>query len=806
MKKSILSFLLFIFFAYSTLAQTRFITGIVRDAQNHAQIEGVTIAVYSKSNQKVLGGTSTNEKGSFKIKCTFKEKNIALRLSFIGYETIKIDSLAFINNNSDIGTVELTPLPIILNSVEIKAQKPMIEYHTDKQVINIDQVPGSESGSVSDALNNTGIVDVDPSTSKLSLRGNSNVKILIDGKPQEMADNLLSQMPASYIDKIEVITTPSAKDDPEGDAGIINIITKKETGQNYNGTFSMAGTSMDVGYGSLDLNYRKKSFNIFGSAITYLGRYTRLSSGNRTNYLSDILHSQTYDGNILTRGYMSSFKLGLDYDFDSLNSVSLTGNFNKTHGKMTNSNDYANYDINNYQTYLYNTIDDGKGDFNNYTFSTDYKRKFNSGGHEWSADVFISNMFNNTHDLLTTEYSYLPLNPALQLNDNDVHNKTLILNTDYVNPIESFGKIEAGYKFTLRDRRAALVNNNYSYLSGDYYDSLGLSNIFRYRENIHAVYLAYTNKISFIEYKLGLRDELTFTDGLQETTGEEFKTDYNSLFPSLGISYKISDLFQFSFNAGRKINRPQLDMINPFIKVNGPNNITIGNPRLAPTYMNSYELRFNPIVNIYYTDSKGRPSSISTNIQDSITVNTTINSTSNKTYGAELTIPIINDPKFPVKLPGWFSMFNVRISYNHLSENGGYLTEVYSINRDSWKFSGNCNLNIWWDITAIFFYNIALKTEDERYRTGATDNANLYFKKDFLDKKLTIGLILKDIFNDVHPVNETYGSNFYSYNRSETIRSRNIGITFRYNFNNFTNRHEKEIDDERDKSDALFKN
>lgn len=729
MKKSILSFLLFIFFAYSTLAQTRFITGIVRDAQNHAQIEGVTIAVYSKSNQKVLGGTSTNEKGSFKIKCTFKEKNIALRLSFIGYETIKIDSLAFINNNSDIGTVELTPLPIILNSVEIKAQKPMIEYHTDKQVINIDQVPGSESGSVSDALNNTGIVDVDPSTSKLSLRGNSNVKILIDGKPQEMADNLLSQMPASYIDKIEVITTPSAKDDPEGDAGIINIITKKETGQNYNGTFSMAGTSMDVGYGSLDLNYRKKSFNIFGSAITYLGRYTRLSSGNRTNYLSDILHSQTYDGNILTRGYMSSFKLGLDYDFDSLNSVSLTGNFNKTHGKMTNSNDYANYDINNYQTYLYNTIDDGKGDFNNYTFSTDYKRKFNSGGHEWSADVFISNMFNNTHDLLTTEYSYLPLNPALQLNDNDVHNKTLILNTDYVNPIESFGKIEAGYKFTLRDRRAALVNNNYSYLSGDYYDSLGLSNIFRYRENIHAVYLAYTNKISFIEYKLGLRDELTFTDGLQETTGEEFKTDYNSLFPSLGISYKISDLFQFSFNAGRKINRPQLDMINPFIKVNGPNNITIGNPRLAPTYMNSYELRFNPIVNIYYTDSKGRPSSISTNIQDSITVNTTINSTSNKTYGAELTIPIINDPKFPVKLPGWFSMFNVRISYNHLSENGGYLTEVYSINRDSWKFSGNCNLNIWWDITAIFFYNIALKTEDERYRTGATDNANLYFKK-----------------------------------------------------------------------------
>jgi len=806
MKKSILFVLLSLFFAFNTLAQTRFITGNVKDAQSHASIEGVTVAVYSKSYQKVLGGSSTNDNGYFNIKCTFKEKNIKLKFSFVGYETKEIDSVIFNNNKSDIGTVSLAPLPIMLNSVEIKATKPMIEYHTDKQVINIDQVPGSQTGSVSDALNNTGIVDVDPTTSKISLRGNANVKILIDGKPQEMADNLLSQMPASYIDKVEVITTPSAKDDPEGDAGILNIITKKEMKQNYNGTVSMAGSTMGVGYGSLDLNFRKNKLNIYGSAITYLGRYTRLSSGNRTNYLSDNLHSQNYDGNVLTRGYMSSFKIGMDYDFDTLNSVSVTGNFNKTNGKLTNSNDNAIYDINNFQTYFYNTNDDGRGDFNNYTISTDYKRKFNTSGHEWSADVFVSNMFNNTHDLLTTGFSFLPLNPSLQLNDNDVHNKTLILNTDYVNPIESFGKIEAGYKFTLRDRKATLVNNNYSYLSADYYDSLGLSNVFRYRENIHAVYLAYTNKISFIEYKLGIRDEQTFTNGMQEATGEEFKTDYNSLFPSLGLSYKINELFQFSFNAGKKINRPQMEMINPFVKVNGPNNITRGNPQLAPTYMNSYELRFNPIVNFYYSDSKGRPAAISTNIQDSVTVNTTINSASNKSYGGELTIPIINDSKFPIKLPAWLNMFNIRISYNHFSESGGYLTEVYSINRDSWRFSGNCNLNLWWDVTAVFFYNIALRTKDERYRTGPTDNANLYLKKDFMDKKLTIGIIIRDIFNDVHPVNETYGSNFYSYNRSGTVRNRSVGITFRYNFNDFTNRKEKEIDDERDKSGELFKN
>ena len=807
MKDKLLPILFVLLFSYSSFTQTRHITGNVVDFQTGTQMTGVTIAVYSKSNQKVLGGSSSDKKGYFDVKCNFKEKNLLLKLSYIGYETKEIDSLTFTNNKADLGTIKINPSAVVMNAVEIKGQKPMVEFYIDKQVINMDQVPGAQSGSVSDALRNTGIVEVDPSTSKISVRGNSNVNILIDGKPQVMADNLLSQMPASYIDKVEVITTPSAKDDPEGDAGTINIITKKDKKQNYNGNVSMYSSTMDVGFGSLGLNYRKNSLNVFGSANVYLGDFSRLTSGTRTNYLSDQLHSQIYDGKTRTRGYMSMFKLGMDYDFDTLNTITVSGNFNKTNGKMIISNDNTNYDINNIQTYYYNTVDDGRGDFNNYTISTDYKKKFNTSGHEWTADVFFSNMINSTTDLLTTDYSYLPLTPGLQNSVNDVYNKTLILNTDYVNPMESFGKIEAGYKFTLRDRKATLANTNFDYRYGIYDDSLmNLSNVFKYRENIHALYFAYSNKISFLEYKLGIRDEQTFTDGLQEVTGEEFKTDYNSLFPTFGLAYKLNELFQLSFNAARKINRPQMEMINPFIKVNGPNNITVGNPKLAPTYVNSFELKFNPLVNIYYSDSKGRPSSISTNIQDSVTVNTTINSASNKNYGFELTIPIINEPRFPVQLPEWFGMFNVRIAYNHFSENGGYLTEVYSINRDSWKFSGNCNLNLWWDVNLIFYYNISLKTQDERYRTSASDFAGVYIKRDFLDKKLTIGININDIFKGVHPVNETYGSNFYSNNRSQTVHNQNIGLSIRYNFNDFTNRKEKDVDDGRDKEGGLFTN
>jgi hypothetical protein len=795
----------FFVFTNSVLAQTHTISGNVKDFQGGTPMQGVTVALYSKANQKVLGGTSSNEKGEFNLKFVFKEKNILIRFSYVGYETKQVDTIDFLNNKADLGTILLKPSSIMKSAVQITGQKPMVEFYIDKQVINMDQVPGSQSGSVSDALRNTGIVEVDPSTSKISLRGNSNVNILIDGKPQPMADNLLSQMPASYIDKVEVITTPSAKDDPEGDAGIINIITKKEHHDNYNGTLALYSATQQIGYLSSALNYRKGGLNLFGSINGYYGKFLRYTDGQRINYLSEIFHSQNSNGQSLMQGYMSNIKLGIDYDFDTLNSISLTGNYNKTNGKMIISADNINYNLAGIETYSYNTNDDGHGDFNNYTVSTDYKKKFNTKGHEITADAFISNMVNSTHDLLTTEYNYLPLYPGLQNNNNDVLNKTVILNTDYVNPTETFGKIEAGYKFTFRDRKATLDNLNYSYFTGLYYDSLNLSNVFRYRENIHALYLSYSNKISVIDYKLGIRDEQTFTDGVQEVTGEEFTTNYNSLFPTFGLAYKLNELFQLSFNAARKINRPQMEMINPFIKINGPNNITRGNPQLAPTYTNSFELKFNPLLNVYYSDSKGRPSSISTNINDSITVNSTINSASNKSYGAELTIPIINQPGFPIKLPDWLGMFNVRIAYNRFIENGSYLSEIYSIKRDSWKFSGNCNLNLWWDINLVFYYNIALKTEDDRYRTSASPFAGMFIKKDFLDKKLTIGLNINDLFNAIRPVNETFGSNFYSYSKSNTWRNRNIGLSIRYNFNDFADHRDKEVDDGRDKDGGLFK-
>ncbi|MGE5681385.1 MAG: TonB-dependent receptor domain-containing protein [Bacillota bacterium] len=793
-------------FVCSSFSQVRTVTGTVKDYQSKTSLAGVTVVLLSKENQKLLAGTASNENGSFEIKTNLKDNNFIVRFSFVGYENSVTDSFTVKNGKAELGTILLHPSAIMTSAVEIKGQRPMVEFHVDKQVINMEKVPGSSSGSVTDALKNTGIVEVEPSTNKISVRGNSNVNILIDGKPQPMADNLLSQMPATYVDKVEVVTTPSAKDDPEGDGGTINIITKKNTMDNYNGSVSLYSSTQEVGFGNVVLNYRKNSLNIFSSANAYFGHLDRRNHGQRVNYLSNSLHQQNSESENSMRGYMANFKLGFDYDFDSLNALSFTGNYSKTNGKMINSSINRNFNINDIQTYLYSLYDDGRGDFNNYTLTANYKRKFNTNGHEISADLFYSDMINSMKDLLTTNYDYRPLYPGLQDNKNDIKNRTFIFNSDYVNPTEKSGKFEAGYKLTLRDRTAILENRNFSYITGEYTDSTKLSNTFKYKEGINAFYTAYTNKLSIFEYKLGLRLEHTYTDGKQLTTNENFNTNYLSLFPSLGLSYKINDLMQFAFNASRKINRPQMEMINPFIRVNGPNNISRGNPKLEPTYVNSFELRFNPLLNIFYNTSKGRPTSISTNIMDSVTVNTTINSASTKNYGFELTIPVINEPRFPIKLPEWFQMFNLRIAFNRFIEDGGYLTENYSIKRDNWKFTGNLALKLWEEINAMLYFSLTPKAEDSRYRNGTVNFAGLAISRDFWDKKLQVSLNINDLFDSMHPVNETYGSNFYSYNRMDFVKNQNIGISIRYNFNDFKNRQEKTIDDGRDKTEnGMFK-
>ncbi|MDP4174198.1 MAG: TonB-dependent receptor [Bacteroidota bacterium] len=795
----ILTFIFFFGFNHIN-AQTYTIKGHVADSLSKAALPGVTVVVISKSNNKIVRGTTSDENGEFSIKNIYLSE-VSLRFTMIGYELQMIDSL----NSQDVLktlSIMLKPSTVLLSGVEIKGQRPMIEFHVDKQIINMDKIPGASASSVSNALRNTGIIEVDPSTNKISVRGNNSVNIMIDGHPMPGAELLLSQMPASSVEKVELMTNPSAKEEAEGEAGIINIITKKNKIDNYNGMVGLFISTEGVYIGNVMMNYKKDRFNIYSTIMAGKGRTENSIEDQKTNYNSSSLYQTYSNSNNLMLGKLGLVKFGADYDPDDNNTFSISGNIsrirfdNDNHGNATNFNNRDILIYSYYQTTKgYNIID-------TYNYSAYHRIKLNNKGSELSTDAyyFIQNI--DIENNLSTAYDYLLFFPKMQDTKNTLNNKTFIIKSDYINPTEDLGTFEAGYRFTLRDRTNDYGNLNFSYNDKKWIDSLNLSNIFKYKENIYALYLTYTNKFYVLEYKAGLRMEVTNAEGKQLRANENFETNYSSYFPSFSLSYKISDRFQAILNIARRINRPIMDYINPFMKINGPNNITKGNPYIEPTYINSYELKLSPILNIFHTNAKGKASPFITTIDDSITMNTIINAASSKTYGVELTIPLLNEAGYPIKLPNWLNMANIMVSYYRLTEEGGYLADKYSIARNAWRINGNANINLVYGINSNLYFNYLPKTTDERGIAYSTMYAGISFSRAIMENKLQISLNISDLFNSTIGKNETFAYNFHSFNRNQHINSRNITLSIQYNFNDFRRKQERKVDDGRDNTEG----
>jgi hypothetical protein len=776
------------------------ISGTVVDSISHEPLAGITVMIVPGENKKNTIGTISGSKGEFLLE-NVKTANPAVHFSAIGYKTKIIDTIQVGKKSViNLGTIRMQQGAVQMSAVEIKAARPMIEYFPDKQVINMEQVPGA-SGNVTDALKNTGAVDIDPQSNKISIRGRSGVNIMLDGKPLPNAEELLTQMPASMIDQVEITTNPSAKDDPEGDAGIINFITKKGYSDNYSGSFTVYANNKNMRYAAAFLNYRKSKMNVYGSLNGGLGKFSNGLNYAKTFYQSSAYHMLHSDGDQLRDGFMLNGKVGFDYDFDDQNSFSLTGNYFHMKGSGHNNSTNIVYDSMGMARYNYRLTNNGELDNNTYSGTATYKKKFDKKGNEISADVYYSRLTYDTPNDLLTKYNY-SVNPIHQKAISNTGNKTLIVKLDWADPTWSIGKIDAGYNYTYRDR-----STDYNYY--DYIDSLNIwqrdsaySNYFKYNENIHAVYTNFGNKLWVIDYRLGLRLEKILSTGTVVTTNQNFALNYTSVFPSLLLSYNISDKLQVTFNLARRIRRPQMEYINPFKRINGPNDISIGNPALQPTYTSLYELAINPVFKVYYTKSTGRPVSITAIQDDSISVSSTVNNASTKTFGVELMLPIINDSKFPIPLPSWFSMGNVSFTYSRIQESSDYLTESYDISRDAWNLNANLVLKPYDDLNTIFSYRYTPRVADARTITNKKSSLTFTVSKEFFEKKLRVAIIASDILKANMSRTETFSPNYYMDNKWTNFNSQNIAIAFTYKFNDFKAQQERQIDDGRDKTEG----
>ena len=793
----LLSFILSNFLFAQQSSENFKLIGSVVDLMTSKPLANTSVVVFSKSSGKELKGIASDEKGNFTIE-NIPESKTRVKFSMVGYQTQIIDSVD-LEKSSRIGLIRLLSTSIEMPEMVIKSMKPMIEFHADRQIINIDRLPGN-SGSLTDALKNSGLVEVDPATNKISVRGQG-LKIQMDGHEYTMPAEMLAQLPAAMIDQVEVILAPGAKESAEGGTYILNLITKKEAFSNYSGMFMINSSSNKSTYGGTYLNYKADKLNVFGQAFGSNFNFANKNESERYVYTSPTMYYQKSLGEGKNNYFSGYFKLGFDYDFDESNTSTFYVNYSGFKNNSESSGNSLVNDRNNIFQYSYNRLNNGGGTNNSLSFYGFYKKKFAEKRHELIFDAMYTLFTNPSDSKMNLDYSNKVGRPEMQNSSTDVNNKTLILKVDYALPL-NLNKMEAGYSFTYRTRNNDYNVLNFSYRAGTWLDSLSLSNLFKYNESIHALYASYAHKLGDFDIKFGLRAENLSTEGNQITQNITFSENFLSFFPNLNVSYKISDMFQLSLNAFRRVTYPQVYYINPFRQYNGPNTYSAGNPKLEPTYVNSFAINLSQYVSVFYNYTTGSFTSAMTTENDSTLISSFLNLNNEKSYGINLTLPYYNSPMMPFKLPDFISSCYISFNYRYSQQSGQFLTEDLSLTNKTYSVNAYLGFKIWFDIDANVSLYYTPKIENRRTISSERKYVSLYFSKTFMERKLRIYVSVNDLFDTQKGNYESIGGNYYTRSYYETVNSRNIGIGISYMFNDYKDRRDRSLDDGRDSSGA----
>ncbi len=792
------------------------VTGKVVDAQTNQPIEYANVVIYRWKDSTVANGTVTNFDGQFIIDKLMMGRYF-MKISYIGYATKRFDSIivrqgqtSFVYNN-----VKLNPKNVNMNEVVVASEREQMNYNIDKKVYNVDKNLANSGGTAIDVVQNLPAVQVD-ADGGVSVRGNSNITVLIDGRPAEMAgfsgSDVLAQIPASQIESIELVTNPSAKYDPQGTAGIINVVLKKRSNLGVNGSI-MANAGTKGRYStSVNGNLRGENFNLFGS---YDGRFFNFNSNGSTirnsefNGITSILDQYSSNSNKIKN---NSFSFGGDYYFTEKEFVTLSTQQRFGGFDSYNNNESKNYNSQNILDSHFNRTSnsDRTNGSSNYTLS--YKKTFENKAQELTADLMYSqSSMTNLSNIQQNYFVNLQLNslaPSLQKTSSDNSNKMLNFEVNYNQPLNSWGKVEIGMRSLLRDLRMFNDYFNYNNSLNDW--MMNSLNHYDYKEQLYALYGIYSNAIDKFNFQFGLRAEQAVIDGEVLTSNSKFTSKYFELYPTAHFRYSISNFDEVTLSYSRRIDRPRNNQLNPYEDKSDSLNIVKGNPNLKPQFFNSveagYSTLFNKtglVTNVYYRTSSNLISTISNLQPNGITYSTYENVSKGSSYGIDF---IVTQP-----IDDWWRLSGTISYYTNKVEDKGTLGGTRE--SSSWRTIINSQMTLGQGFTlqSMIFYNspsIMLMMGGFGGFSGGggmrggggmggdfgggffgastqTKIKELYWmdlmlRKDFLDGQLSLTLRASDIFNTRKFNTTTTALNFTSVNkRLFDSRTINIGITYR---------------------------
>lgn len=787
------------------------ITGKVLDNTTKEVVEFATVSLFRMPKDTLIGGIVTDANGVFELE-NLRPGKYKLSIAFMGFKTLLIDTLILRKQEErDLGVILLSSNEKVLKEVTIETQQDMVKNTIDKKVFDAEKLAIANGGSANDVLTQVPTVSVDID-GNISLRGSGNVTILIDGRPSGMSGagraGVLSGIPASAIESVEVITNPSAKYDPDGMSGIINIVLKKNKLQGTNGNATISAGTNNKYNGNLSYNFRKNKINLYTNySFRYNERYGR-GDVNRTTYAGDsaIYLIQKNNSDNINRNH--SAKTGMDYNASKLTTLG----FNITLNYENKSEDekLVNKSL--------NETDNLSSAFNRYASSP-------SEGLSQDYNLNLRQKFKNPRQLLSVEtnYSinnnlslaqyqqenywenYLEINPYWNFQNNR-SNTDFSINTntlDFESPLFKNGKIESGLKNTNRIIDNDFYSESLNNTANDFIADDSLNNRFVYYEHIYAAYTSFGQTLGKWSYKVGLRAEQANTKSTLMNDKSSYFNNYFNVFPTAFLNRKINDKQEIQLNYGRRINRPGTRQLSPFTDYSNPLILRVGNPYLNPEYTHNVEFTYlynfkkvNFSTTLFYrktVDLIMRNISINNSNQ---TIVTFTNLGSSENMGIE-TVSRIE----------FFKWWNVTLNLN------GFQTVIKGTNQDgeintsnlSWnaKFLSNMLLKKGWSLQTSGSYNARnIMAQGTILPMSQVDFA---LKKDVLKNKGTITFGVTDLFDQMRFRINTSGSNFSQVTeRKRETRIATITFNYRFGSGDFAPRKNKAKENDYKNDDGGF--
>lgn len=728
------------------------VTGVVVDSATTEPMPVATVAIHRAKDSVLVTGALTARNGTFAISGIGPGLYYA-RISYIGYSPCIVDGITVTPGSA----TALPPIAIAQSTVQsgevsITAQRDFMTVEIDRTVYKAADMPVAAGGSATDVLRNIPSIEVDID-GNISMRGNQNVVVLLNGRALSMngdaLTSFLQNLPANSIDRIEVIPNPSAKYDPEGMSGIVNIVLKEQQGRGLSGGVNAGAGTLDTYSAGANVSYGSGAWNLYGNYGFNAGRREFTGTRSQRNYVASLTPQleQISADRSRWRGHVVNGSI--EHLLDPRNSIAINAVVNRRDNVSGGTTHSSGLDQIGETLERYDRTSAVESGGTNMDYRLSYKWVAEPSKHEISVESRYASGADNASTGYTQQYFESASSDSIDRQNvvRSDDNRTVALQVDYVRPVSDGGRLEAGYKGELETIAGDFVSESLDRTTASFVPDTALNNAYTYDRQIHAMYAIYAQDLGVFGVQVGARIEKALTTFDQKTTGVVVDNDYFSVFPSAHITYKPVDALNFKASYSRRINRPWISILNPFVSQDDPTFREAGNPNIKPEYTDALELsvnHFTDLTTITLTPYYRRTTDVIRRYGDLDTVTgvgtvTFRNFDISTSYGADFTGSVRLGDRFNAFTS--FGVYQMATDASNVEE--GLKSDAFGWNA---RINATVGLLDGMDMQVTWFYRSPWALEGGG-QVGAFQMTDVALTQRLLENRLRIGLRVSDLFD-----------------------------------------------------------